>query len=193
MTAIVAQFVKDRITPPRAYTPTLRALHWLTAALILIAIGLALLVLQLPRGPLRSDLLLAHKSIGLTVFALVAVRIVVRLATAAPKYVPALGRLNHLAAGLGHFALYALMIALPVTGYVKAAAARNGFAWFGLFPVPMWLSPDKELARSAGAAHLVFAYAIGAVLVLHLGAVVWHAAVKKDHVLERMWPRKPGA
>ena len=101
-----------------AYDPGLRALHWLMAVLIFVALPLGVWASLLPRGQMRSEVLFFHKSFGVTVLGLIALRIVWRLIAGAPEYVEPLGRLTHAAARAGHLALYALMIAMPVSGYL---------------------------------------------------------------------------
>ncbi len=178
--------------PPRAvevYNPVLRTFHWLMAALIFIALALGVWASQLPRGDLRSEVLFVHKSFGITVLVLVVLRIVVRLVVGAPAYAEPLGRLVQAAAGSAHLALYALMIVLPVSGYVTSNAGGHAVSVFGLFTVPDIVPEDKGLAQAASQAHFVFAWAMGIALALHLAAVVWHARIKRDTVLTRMWPR----
>ena len=114
--------------PPRGvqvYNPGLRALHWLMAALIFVALPLGVWASQLPRGETRSEILFVHKSIGVTVLCLVALRIVWRMIVGAPAYAEPLGRLTHAAARAGHLALYALMIAMPVSGYPNGRNRRG--------------------------------------------------------------------
>jgi len=179
-------------TPPRvvgAYNPALRSAHWLMAGLIFIAIPLGVWVGQLPRGDFRSEVLFVHKSFGVTVLAFVILRVVIRLIVGAPAYARPLGRLVHAAAGTGHLALYALMIAMPVSGYLTSVAGGHEVSFFGLFDLPNLVPRNKGLDEAASQAHYVFAWALGVTLVLHLGAVVWHAGVKRDEVLTRMWPR----
>lgn len=171
------------------YNPALRAIHWLMAALIFIALGLGVWSTQLPRNEFRSEVLFFHKSIGVTLLALIAFRIAVRVATGAPPHARPLGRLVAAGAKAGHLALYALMIVLPVTGYLTSTAGGNGVSYFGLFALPNLVSKDQALRRAASQAHYVFACAIAVVLALHLAAVFWHARVKRDSVLTRMWPR----
>ena len=75
--------------PPRAveaYNPALRTLHWLMAFVIFVALGLGVSATQLPRGDLRSDVLFVHKSFGITVLALIVVRVIVRFVVGAPAY-----------------------------------------------------------------------------------------------------------
>jgi cytochrome b561 len=178
-------------TPARApavYDPGLRFLHWLMAALILVGLPLGVFASQLPRGDMRSDILFFHKSIGMTVLCLVVLRIAWRLAAGAPAYVEPLGRLTHAAARSAHLALYALMIAMPVSGYLESAGSGAGIPWFGLFTFPVLLPKDAGLKAAGAWAHYIFAWTIAFVLAAHLGAVVWHAAIKRDLVLTRMWP-----
>ena len=171
------------------YHPLVRTLHWLMALLIFGALGLGVWSTQLPRGDARGEVLFVHKSIGVAVLALIVLRIVARLALGSPPYAVALDRLVHASAQAAHGLLYLLMIALPVSGYVMSSAGGHDVSFFGLFTLPPLVSPDKALAASADEAHYVFAWAIGVVLVLHLAAVVWHAWLKRDTVLTRMWPR----
>src|SRR5271155_1364995 len=131
--------------PPRAaavYPPGLRLLHWLMAALIFVGFPLGVWASLVPRGPQRSEILFFHKSIGMTVLCLVALRIVWRLIVGAPVYAEPLGRLIHTAARCGHLTLYALMIAMPVSGYVGSAAGGHEAEWFGLFTFPNLLPKD---------------------------------------------------
>jgi cytochrome b561 len=177
--------------PPRAievYNPAVRTLHWLMAALIFVALALGVSASELPRGDLRSDVLFVHKSFGATVLALVVLRVLVRLVLGAPSYAVPLGKLVQAAAGAAHRALYALMIALPVSGYVTSSAGRHEVSLFGLFTLPNVVPQSKALDEAAAQAHFVFAWAIGITLALHLAAVAWHARVKRDEVLTRMWP-----
>jgi cytochrome b561 len=163
------------------------------AALIFVALPLGVWASLLPRGGQRSDILFVHKSIGMTVLCLVALRIVWRLIVGAPAYAEPFGRLIQAAAHSAHMALYALMIVMPVTGYMTSGAGKHAIPWFGLFNFPNLMPADKALEDGAARAHYVFAWAIAAVLALHLGAVVWHAAIRRDSVLTRMWPGyRPG-
>ena len=171
------------------YNPVFRTLHWLMALLIFCALGLGIWMTQLPRGPLRGDLTFIHKSIGVTVLALVVIRIVMRLVLGEPPYAFDLGRLTYLASKAGHLLLYALMIVLPVSGYVMSTAGGHDVSFFGLFTLPNVIGADKPVSEQASQAHEVFAWAIGVVLAVHLAAVVWHAWIRRDTVLTRMWPR----
>ena len=177
---------------PRAaasYHPGLRTIHWLMAALIFVALPLGVWASFLPGGDAtRVKILFFHKSIGVTVFGLIVLRIVWRLIAGAPAYSEPLGKLIHVASRTGHLALYVLMIAMPVSGYVASTAGGRPVPWFGLFELPKLVAKDKSLAVAANWAHLVFAWMLAFALAAHLGAVVWHAIIRRDSVLTRMWP-----
>ena len=185
------QFMKP-FPPPRevaAYDPGLRTLHWLMAALIFVALPLGVWASLLPSGgAMRVEILFFHKSIGVTVFGLIALRIVWRLIVGAPAYAEPLGKVIRVASRAGHLALYALMIAMPVSGYLGSTAGGRAVSWFGLLELPRLVAKDRSLAVAASWAHLAFAWMLAFVLATHLSAVVWHAMINRDSVLTRMWP-----
>ena len=106
-----------------------RAFHWRMAALIFIGLA-GISAHELPRAELRDDVLVIHKSIGMTVLALAALRIV----AGAPANAEPLARLTRAAAHSAHRALYVLMIATPVSGYILSSADGHEVPWFGRFP-----------------------------------------------------------
>lgn len=176
---------------PRSYDGVQRTLHWVMAALIIVALALGLSAYYLVgEGPKLGQIVFIHKSLGMTVLILAAARIVYRLAVGAPPYAASLGWLIHKASRAGHFALYALMVALPVAGYVGSSAGGHDVSWFGVFKFPSLAPRDGALAHLAGGLHFWFGWALVVVLALHLAAVVWHTFIRRDEVLSRMWPSR---
>ncbi len=173
-------------SPVPRYDATLRVLHWAMAAIILLAIALGVAAALMPRGWPRPELLMIHKSLGMTALALIVLRVVWRLSVGAPPYSAAVGVLSRIGAHAAHVALYALMIAMPVTGYVSSVAGGHEAPWFGLFEWPALLARNDALAHRASFAHYWLAWAIGAVLALHFAATAWHAWVKRDDIFARM-------
>jgi cytochrome b561 len=173
-----------------SYDGAQRAFHWAMAAIILPAIVLGTSAALMPRGALRGDLLMVHKSLGMTALVLAVLRGAYRLFAGAPPYARPLAPLTQAAAHAAHFALYVLMVALPVAGYLDSAAAGRDVPWFGLFAWPNVAPQDRALEHLAGGAHFWLAWAIGGVLALHFAAVAWHVFVKRDEVFSRMWPSR---
>jgi cytochrome b561 len=165
----------------------LRWLHWTMAALIFVAIVLGVASAYLPVGQQpRKGLLEIHKSLGITILALVMVRLAWRLWTGEPAYRRPLGRLTHIASRAGHCSLYGLMIFMPITGYLFSAAGGYSLPWFGLLQWPRLLPHDTGIANWGEVLHDRGAWVITGVLLLHLAAVGWHRWIKRDDVLSRM-------
>ncbi len=176
---------------PESYDAAQRAFHWIMAALILLAIAIGVTASLLPpRASPRVELLMLHKSLGMAALLLGLLRLGYRAIAGAPPYAEGLAPLTRAAAHAAHFALYALMIALPVSGYVNSAAGGHEIPWFGLFVWPNVAPQDKALAHLGGQTHFWLAWTIGAFLALHLAAVAWHGWVKRDEIFARMWPAR---
>ena len=78
------------------------------------------------------------------------------------------------------------MLLMPVSSYITSSAEGSTVQWFGIFHWPNVLTENKPFGRSVGVIHHYGAYAFYTLLVLHLGAAVWHRQVKKDEILARM-------
>jgi len=176
---------------PQSYDRAQRTLHWLMAALIRLAIPLGLAAWRLPPATsARVALLMAHKSLGMTVLVLAVPRLAYRAFAGAPPYAEPLAPLLRAASQVAYFVLYALMIALPVVGYVASTAGGHEVSWFGLFAFPALAPQDKALAHLAAQAHFWLGWIIIAVVALHVAAVAWHFWVRRDEIFARMWPSR---
>jgi cytochrome b561 len=165
-----------------------QALHWSMVVLIALALVGALVIDAFPRDSAGQLLMRAtHESLGVTVLLLACARIAWKLAGPTPSGAgsPWQQRL----ARLGHGALYALMFAVPVAGYVVATARGHDPAFFGL-SVPSLIGKDRALARSAKEIHEFLAWTLVAVVAVHAAAAIWHQLVLRDRVLARMLPRR---
>lgn len=166
-------------------------LHW-TIAILIVLIGIVGLVMgELPRSPKYFWVYTAHKSLGLTVLALVLVRVGWRLYAGAPRPVPGTPRLQALLASATHGAIYLLILALPLSGWIyDSANALRPFRWFGLVEVPKLVAPDEALAASAHGAHEWLFWLLMALVAGHAGAALYHHFIQRDATLARMLPRR---
>ena len=166
-------------------------LHW-TIAILIVLIGIVGLVMgELPRSPKYFWVYTAHKSLGLTVLALVLVRIGWRLYAGAPRPVPGTPRLQALLASATHGAIDLLILALPLSGWIyDSANALRPFRWFGLVEVPKLVAPDEALAASAHGAHEWLFWLLMALVAGHAGAALYHHFIQRDATLARMLPRR---
>ncbi len=186
------------------YTPTARGLHWLIALLIFIQLPLGFYMSyrgnEMPsvneKGEpvkgvwdgLTGFMYSSHKLIGLTVLALVVLRLLYRLARGAPRSDPSvpppLTGLSHLV----HWVLYALLIAVPVIGYT-AISYGDYLDVFG-FHLPAIVAKNDDMSKEVFEWHETGAWLIIAFVTLHVIAAVYHRFVRRDRVVERMLPKR---
>ncbi len=184
--------------PIRRYTRVAMILHWLIAALIAVNVGLIWSVDWLPEDSIRP-VIDAHKSTGITVLGLVLLRLLWRAAHAPPPLPDAYPRWEKAAAHACHIALYLLILALPLSGWMHdsawKAAGEIPMYWYGLFEWPrigwiMQIEPalKERLHDSFGALHTWLSYGLYALFVVHVGAALKHQWWDRQPELERMLP-----
>ncbi len=173
----------------RRYTATAQSLHWITAILMFAILPLAWVMVNMPRtAPSREWVYMLHKSLGLTVLALVAFRLAWRAGHPAPPLPAHLARWEVMAARASHWLLYLVMIGMPISGYLFSAFRGHGTAYFGLFAIPGPPASPRWAAVADWFHVATGQWLVYALIVLHLGATAWHVAVRRDRVLERMLP-----
>lgn len=168
-----------------------QTLHWLIAGLIL-GLGIVGLIMgELPRTPKYFWVYTMHKSIGITVLALVAFRLGWRLYAGAPAPVPGTPGWQERIAAATHWLLYVLMFALPLSGWLyDSASGLRPFHWFGLVNVPKLSAPDERLSEVSHAIHEWGFWLLIAVVVVHAGAALYHHFYQRDATLARMLPAR---
>jgi cytochrome b561 len=178
------------MTDPDRYTATAIALHWLTAALILCGFAIGLWMTGLALSPLKLQWYSYHKWIGITVFLLAACRLAWRLRHRAPRPV-AMPEWQRRAAAATHAALYVLMFAIPLSGWIHSSASGVSVSWLGVVPLPDLVGKDKALAAVLKVVHAGLNYTLLALVIVHTGAALKHHLVDRDGVLARMLPFLP--
>lgn len=167
-----------------------QSLHWLIVLLIFGLCVVGLLMDELPRTPKYFWVYTAHKSAGITVLALVIVRLAWRLLAGAPRPVPNTPGWQHAIASITHVLLYAVMLGMPLSGWLyDSASGLRPFKFFGLFDMPKLTAPDDGLRHLSHTAHEWGLYAIIVLVLMHAGAALYHHLVLRDATLARMLPR----
>lgn len=166
-----------------------RALHWLVAALLPLQWGLGYVAERTDARTLANVLFDVHFQLGVLLLALVLLRIAARLATRAPAPLhPAPPRWQARSARGVHLALYALLLAMPLSGYVIWVWMDAGRSVLGLFELPALFTPpaDDERGRAlAWYVHVYGAWALLALVALHAAAALWHQLVRRDGLIRR--------
>jgi len=162
--------------------------HWTVALLILVQIGLGFAAALWRLSPLKLELFVWHKSTGVLILVLMLARLAWRLANRSPALPPQTAAWERNAAHASHALLYALALALPLSGWVINSAAGVPFSVFWLVPLPSIVAPDEHLEEIAKLAHFSLLVALCLVLAVHIGAALRHHLVRRDDVLRRMLP-----
>lgn len=175
-------------TAPTQYTRTAIALHWLIALLIFIAFPVGLYMVDLPLSPQKLKIISWHKWAGITVLALVLVRILWRVTHRPPALPDSMRGIEKLAAHGAHHLLYLLMIAVPLVGWLMSSAKGFPVVWFGVLPLPDLIGKSESLAEFFEEAHEILAWLMVLIVVAHAAAAVKHHFVARDGILARMLP-----
>lgn len=173
--------------PPSRFSASLIGLHWITLVVIASAFATSELQEAFEHTATEATLQRWHASLGLTVLALCALRLVARAFTRAPAVEPPPPRWQSTAAAIVHAALYALMVALPLTGWLMSNADGAAVAWFGT-PLPRLVGPSDRLEDLAEDVHEALASIAYVLIALHAAAALFHHYVMRDSTLRRMWP-----
>jgi cytochrome b561 len=165
-----------------------QAFHWVIVLLVLAQFVIGVDAHGMPVSLLRLKLLTLHKSIGVTVFGLVVLRLLWRWYSPPPPLPANMHAWQRLAAHLSHGLLYGLLLVLPLIGWITSSASNLTVRWFFLFNLPNPVNPDPALASFAKGLHMTLAWLLLALVCLHVAAAFWHELRLKDGVLRRMLP-----
>jgi cytochrome b561 len=176
------------------YTLTAMALHWLLAVVLFGLFGMGVYMSDLPFSLERLKLYNWHKWAGVTVLILSVVRIGWRLKNPPPALPQAvtlgMPRWQHIAHHGTHHALYALFFVVPLLGWAYSSAAGFQVVLFGVLPLPDFVPADKALAEMIKPLHAAGAFAMAALVVLHVAAALKHQWIDRDGLMLRMLPKR---
>jgi cytochrome b561 len=180
------------------YGSVAKWIHWSTAALFLVAYATVYFRQWFtePRTEVNWTALQLHLSIGITIGVLVVLRIIWKFYNVSPALEPG-KQWEHKAAQLGHFALYAILVAMPITGYLGTGVATE---FFYLFDIPSfkdtalfsfvfgdWIAfEDFEKPIDFVHKEILGAWLVWILIAGHAGAALYHHLVKGDRTLKRM-------
>lgn len=163
-------------------------LHWAVVVLIAWIAWLGLTMVDMPPTPAKINAYALHKSLGLTLLALVALRLAWRLFAGAPEPVPGTPTWQERIATVTHWALYALMFAMPISGWLFNSASGYPLQWFKQFNLPAIAGRSEDLAATALQVHELGFWLLLALVLAHAGAAFYHHLFQGDDTLRRMLP-----
>jgi cytochrome b561 len=144
---------------------------------------------DLSLSPTKLKLYSWHKWAGVTLFALIVFRLGWRLTHPAPALPDTMPPALRLAASAAHWVLYALMLAIPLSGWLMSSAKGFQTVWFGVLPLPDLLAKDAALGDTLKDVHEALNFTLLAMVGLHVAAALKHHFIDRDTVLTRMLPR----
>jgi cytochrome b561 len=162
-------------------------LHWLTAILIVANLLLGLSMVPLAISPRKLQWYLWHKSIGLTIFVLTSLRLAWRATHPHPAPVP-MPDWQRRAANLSHAALYVLLLAIPISGWLHSSATGVQVVYLGMIPLPDLVPRDRALGAALRIVHVTLNSILVVVVCVHVVAALRHHFVDRDAALTRMLP-----
>jgi cytochrome b561 len=162
--------------------------HWVIVGLIITQFVLANIAHDLPIGMEKLAVLARHKSVGVTILTLAIMRLVWRWMNPVPELPNTLKPYERMLAKFTHFMLYALLIVMPITGWIMSSARNFPVSWFNLFQLPDLVAPSRPLYDAMHETHELLAWTLVAVATLHVLGALKHHFVLKDDVLRRMLP-----
>ena len=182
-----------------SYSRPARHFHWWTALLVAVMIPLGIAMNY--RGNIlnvwdatTNNMYSTHKLIGFGVLLLVIARLVYRFTRGAPADESTLEPWQKVVSHLTHWTIYGLLLAVPLLGWfgVQLFPALDVF---GLFSLPAVVGPDEAASMVVLGLHKLAAFTLAALILMHIGAALYHYVIRKDGVLNRMWtslPRRDG-
>jgi cytochrome b561 len=174
-------------TGSQRYAGSLIVLHWLIALGIIGLLAVGLYMVGLPKGlPFKATLINLHKSLGMTVFLLVLLRIVARAALHRPP-LPPMPPWQRAAARTTQGLLYVAMVGMPLAGYLGSSFNRYGTRFWGIL-LPKWGWDDPHLRELFFGIHEALGYVLIVLIVLHVAGALKHQLIDRDNLLARMLP-----
>lgn len=176
--------------PALRYHPVSVLLHWVLGLALIGLFAVGLYMTDLPFSPQRLKLYNWHKWAGVTLLALSAFRLIWRL-THRPPALPvaieaAMPGWQKLAHHATHHGLYLLFFAVPLLGWAYSSAAGFPIVLFGVLPLPDFVPVSEELAELIKPLHKLSAFAMMALVLLHVAGALKHQLVDRDGLIARM-------
>ncbi|CAG9259621.1 cytochrome b [Paraburkholderia unamae] len=166
------------------YDVVARLLHWLVVALVAAQFVIGWTMPDVHRDTRPTGEIAWHLGVGVALLAAMACRVIWRATHRPPA--DAQPPLLRAVSGLTHFGLYALLVAVPVLGWINASSRAWALTLFGVVPLPALSPSGSSFGHAMGDVHGVLAWVLFGLICLHVAAALYHRFVLNDRVLQRM-------
>ena len=170
------------------YGTIAKSFHWVMALLIIGMLCVGFYMTSSEKTLSIIKLYATHKSIGMTILFLAVLRLLWRWMNPVPPLPDTMPKWQHRGAHLSHYALYFLMFAMPVVGWLMSSSVGFGVSVYGWFTLPPLISTHKEWTDSLRLLHWLGSWALAILIGLHALAALYHHFFQHDSVLRRMLP-----
>lgn len=178
----------DKTRETGLYTTPAVAFHWIIFGLVLCGWALGTYMAGLEFSPQKLRYVSWHKWLGITIFVIAACRLAWRLTHRVPPLPPAMPAWQRRAAVSVHVLLYALILVIPISGWLFSSASGVPTVYFGWLQLPDLLEKDKELATILRTTHATLNWSLVALICGHAAFALKHHFMDRDDVLVRMLP-----
>ena len=172
----------------RHYDRIALGFHWLILALLVAQFAIAWTMPDIKKATPDTGLVAWHLSVGSTILLVMLLRLAWRLTHTPPPppsdLMPALQLLSRLT----HWLLYAILIALPVLGWINASSRGYRVVLLGLIPLPQLVPTGNAFGHEMGDIHGTVAWMLLGIVALHVAGALYHTLIKQDGLLRRMLP-----
>lgn len=182
----------DAAHPDGQYTTVAKWFHWITLALMAVALPVGFVIKYIADEPFAAKMVFyaVHESAGLTILLVTVARLAWRVANPPPPLPDHIPAPMRLAAKAVHWLLYLGLIVQPVLGFTMTNAfgfpMQGATAYLGVIDIPAVVAENQKLAETLKTLHAWVGYSIAALLVAHVGGAVYHHAIRRDGTLMRM-------
>lgn len=177
-----------------SYGTVAKLFHWLTVIAVAVMIPVGMRMTEefdrsIPeQKALQDSLFILHKGLGAALLIFILLRVVWRLTHRPPPLPDSIPPMQKMAAEATHGLLYLLLLTMVISGYVRTVGDGFPIEWMNQFGIPTLLPKMPEVAKIAKAIHVTAVWALIALIAAHVGAALMHTVIKKDGVMQRMWP-----
>lgn len=181
--------MKKNKTPVDFSSPT-KFFHWLIAVIVILMLSGGFFLEDIPKQ-YAGVAFMMHKSIGLSILALMILRLLWILHAGRPPLPGTVRPWERILSRIVQYGFYLFLILMPVSGWVMSVAAGRVPTFFGLFNVPMpWITPNEHFSNVMFSVHQVIAWTLIVLVVLHVSGALKHHFIDRDDVLRKMLPAK---